>query len=102
MYTVRMKDLKFEWDVRKDKSNLKKHGVSFEEARSVFFDEYAVQFYDPDHSEDEDRFILLGNSLKLNTLVVCHCFRERETLVRIVSARKADSDEEQTYWSYRS
>lgn len=102
MYTVHMKELKFEWDIRKNKANAKKHGVNFEEARSVFFDEYAVQFYDPDHSEDEDRFILLGTSLKLNTLVVCHCFRENETVVRIISARKADSEEEQTYWSYRA
>jgi uncharacterized protein len=102
MYTVRMKELMFEWDTRKDKANIKKHGVSFEEARSAFFDEYAIQFYDPDHSGDEERFILLGSSYKLKTLVVCHCFRKEETIVRIISARKADNDEEQTYWSYRS
>ena len=96
-----MVDLTFEWDNRKDKANLKKHGVSFEEARSAFFDENALQFYDPDHSETEDRFILLGASHKLNTLVVCHYFREEETVIRIISARKADADEEKTYWSYR-
>jgi uncharacterized DUF497 family protein len=93
--------LRFEWDKKKDKSNTKKHGVSFEEAQTVFFDEHAIQFFDPEHSESEDRFILLGASFKSNTLVVCHCFREEETRVRIISARKADKDEEQVYWSER-
>jgi uncharacterized protein len=96
-----MRNLKFDWDSRKNKSNIKKYGVSFAEARSAFFDEYALQFFDPDHSESEDRFILLGTSHKLNTLVVCHCFREEDTLIRIISARKADKDETQVYWSYR-
>ena len=101
MYTVRMYDLHFEWDKRKDKANVKKHGVFFEEARSVFYDEFALQFLDPDHSDTEDRFILLGHSHRINTLVVCHCFREDETTIRIISARKADAEEEQAYWSYR-
>lgn len=101
MYTVHMKNLIFEWDKKKEKANIKKHGVSFEEARTVFFDEYAMLFYDPDHSEDEDRFILLGTSHKLNTLVLCHCFREKETKVRIISARKADKDESLVYWNLR-
>ena len=101
MYNVHMKKLTFEWDKRKEKANIKKHGVSFEEARTAFFDENAIQFYDPDHSEDEDRFILLGTSYKLNMLVVCHCFREEETKVRIISARKADKDEAKTYWDFR-
>ncbi len=96
-----MKQLEFEWDDRKDRVNSKKHGVSFDEARTVFFDEYAIQFFDPEHSESEDRFILLGTSFKLKTLVVCHCFRQEETVVRIISARKADKDEEQVYWSER-
>jgi len=96
-----MNQLKFEWDTKKDKSNSKKHGVTFEEAKTVFFDEYAIQFFDPDHSEGEDRFILLGTSFKSKTIIVCHCFRENETLVRIISARKADKDEEQAYWSER-
>jgi len=96
-----MKQLKFEWDKKKDKSNAKKHGVSFDEARTVFFDEQAIQFYDPEHSDEEDRFILLGTSFKLKTLVVCHCFREDETKIRIISARKADTEEEQVYWSNR-
>ncbi len=101
MYNVRMKELKFEWDVNKDKTNTKKHDVTFDEARTAFFDEYAIDFYDPDHSEVEDRFILLGNSFKLNTVVVCHCFREGETKVRIISARKANKQEQKAYWKYR-
>ncbi|VAX01958.1 hypothetical protein MNBD_GAMMA22-2580 [hydrothermal vent metagenome] len=96
-----MKRLEFEWDNKKDKTNIKKHGVSFHEARTVFYDEYAIQFFDPEHSEDEDRFILLGSSFNLKTLVICHCFREKETIIRIISARKADKDEEQYYWSER-
>ncbi len=96
-----MKNLEFEWDTKKDKSNTKKHGVSFEEARTAFYDEYAIQFFDPEHSESEDRFLLLGSSFNLKTLVVCHCFREEETVIRIISARKADKDEEQFYWSER-
>lgn len=96
-----MKWLKFEWDDNKDKANARKHGVSFDEAQTVFYDEYAIQFFDPEHSESEDRFILLGTSFKLNALVVCHCFRRDETVVRIISARKADIDEAQVYWSKR-
>jgi len=88
----------FEWDTAKAKANVKKHGVTFEEARSVFFDEYALQYFDPDHSEEEDRFILLGTSFTLNTVVVCHCYREGEMKVRIISARKADQDETKAYW----
>ena len=96
-----MKELRIEWDESKAKANVKKHGVSFEEARTVFYDENAIQFYDPDHSDDEDRFILLGLSFKVQVLVVCHCFRESETVVRIISARKADKDEEHEYWRQR-
>lgn len=96
-----MDELRFEWDDEKEKINIRKHGISFDEARTVFFDEKAVQFFDPDHSEDEDRFILLGISFKLRTLVICHCFRESETVVRLFSARKADRDEKQEYWRRR-
>ncbi len=96
-----MKQLKFEWDNKKNKTNTRKHGVSFEEAQTTFYDEYAIQFFDPEHSEDEDRFILLGTSFKLKTLVICHCFRQEETVIRIISARKADKEEEQEYWSRR-
>lgn len=93
--------LRFEWDKRKEKANIKKYGISFEEARTVFYDENAIQFFDPDHSDDEDRFILLGISFKLRLLVVCHCFRESDSVIRIISARKADSNEENEYWRYR-
>ena len=96
-----MNNLKFEWDKRKESANVKKHGVTFDEARTSFYDENALQFFDPDHSDEEDRFILLGVSHKLNTLVVCHCFREKETYVLIISARKADKDEGHFYWSKR-
>lgn len=96
-----MDELHFEWDKQKDKANIKKHGISFDDARSVFYDEKAIQFFDPDHSDDEDRFILLGISFKLKVLVVCHCFRESDRVIRIISARKADGDEEQEYWRNR-
>ena len=96
-----MNELRFEWDKRKEKTNIKKHGVSFNEARAVFYDENAMQFFDHDHSENEDRFILVRISFKLRILVVCHCFRESETIVRIISARKADGDEEKEYWRHR-
>ncbi len=96
-----MDELKFEWDINKDKINTHKHGVSFDEARTVFYDEYAIQFYDSEHSENEDRFILLGTSFKLKALVVCHCFKAEDTIVRIISARRADKDEQQAYWSKR-
>ena len=93
-----MNRMRFEWDGKKEKTNIKKHGISFDEASSAFYDENAIQFFDPDHSEGEDRFILLGISFKLRVLVVCHCFRKEETVVRIISARKADRGEENEYW----
>ncbi len=96
-----MKKLQFEWDNNKDRINTSKHGVSFDEAQTAFYDEYAIQFFDPEHSESEERFLLLGTSFKLKILVVCHCFREEETVVRIISARKADTDESKVYWSER-
>ena len=100
-YIVHMIEIEFIWDGQKSNANAKKHGVSFEEARTAFYDEQSVVFFDPDHSEDEDRFILLGVSFKLRVLVVCHCFRESEAVVRIISARKADRDEERAYWERR-
>ena len=93
-----MNELRFEWDERKNSANIKKHKVSFEEAETVFKDENAIQYFDPDHSEDEDRFILLGLSTKLRALVVCHCFRQSELVIRIISARKADKSEKRVYW----
>ena len=94
-----MTELSFEWDANKDESNLRKHGISFEDAKTVFYDENAILFHDPDHSDEEDRFILLGVSLKIQVLVVCHCLRDEESVVRIISARRADRDEEKDYWN---
>lgn len=97
MYIVHMTDLSFEWDETKSKTNKSKHGVSFEEAQTVFFDEHAMRFLDPDHSEQEERFILLGISFKLRVLVVCHCYRKSDTVIRIISARKAIKTESNSY-----
>ena len=91
----------FEWDDKKDKTNKRQHGVSFEEARTAFYDENAIQYFDPDHSDEEGRFILVGISFKLKVLVVCHCFRESDSVIRIISARKADKEEEYEYWRMR-
>ena len=91
-----MNSLRFEWDARTATANLKKHGISFEEAKSVFFDERAKLIDDPDHSEDEDRFILLGLSHSLRIVVVCHCYRD-ENVIRIISARKATVRELKEY-----
>lgn len=90
-------DLVFEWDERKNSANRQKHGVSFEEARSAFLDENARVLPDPEHSHAEERFILLGLSASLRILVVCHCYREEESIVRIISARKADREEQRQY-----
>lgn len=92
-----MKKYSFEWDETKAQINLKKHKVSFEEAESVFYDEQALIYYDPDNSEEEDRFLLLGTSFKLKQLVVCHCLRDNESKIRIISARKADKLESIAY-----
>jgi uncharacterized protein len=94
-----MSELHFVWDARKSQGNLAKHGVSFGEAQTAFQDENAKVYFDPDHSDEEERFILLGLSFQLRVLVVCHCYRESETLVRIISARKADKGEQGNYWS---
>lgn len=96
-----MEKLHFIWDDEKNRANTRKHGVTFEDAISSFNDEYAREFYDPDHSDEEDRFLLLGLSARLRVLVVSHCFRESETLIRIISARKADKQEHQDYWDQR-
>ena len=92
-----MTDLRFEWDERKDLENRRKHGISFEEARSVFGDENALLIGDPDHSGEEDRFVLVGFSFLLRVLVVCHCYREAESVIRIISARKANKRERDAY-----
>jgi uncharacterized DUF497 family protein len=89
--------LSFEWDDRKSRANKRKHRVSFEEAQTVFYDDEALLRDDPDHSEDEDRFVLLGVSTALRTLVVCHCYRESDQVIRIISARKANRSEVREY-----
>ena len=92
-----MSSLRIVWDPKKDAANRRKHGVTFEEAHTVFFDENAIEFFDPDHSEDEDRFLLLGLSFRLRVLVVCHCHRESDGIIRIISARKATRKERSHY-----
>jgi uncharacterized protein len=87
--------LRFEWDESKNRANQRKHGVSFEEAETVFYDDRALLLDDPD--EDEDRFVLLGLSATLRTLVVCHCYREQDAVIRIISARKAHREERTEY-----
>ncbi|MCM8539012.1 MAG: BrnT family toxin [Lentisphaeraceae bacterium] len=89
--------LYFEWDEAKAKSNLDKHGVSFEEAKSVFYDSDAKEFYDDENSDWEDRFLLLGLSSKTKLLMICHCYKESESVIRIISARKATKNESKHY-----
>lgn len=89
--------LKFEWDENKNKTNIEKHGISFEEASSVFLDEEALIIADEEHGDDEERFILIGFSLRANLLVVCHCYRQEDSIIRIISARKADKKESEQY-----
>lgn len=90
-------DLQFEWDPAKNAINLRRHKVSFEEASTVFLDENALLIDDPDHSEEEDRFVLLGLSSSLRILLVCHCYRPKMGKIRLISARKADRQERQYY-----
>jgi len=96
-YSVVMSNIKFEWDAKKASANEKKHGVSFDEARTVFFDENAKLIDDPDHSTDEERFVLLGLSSSLKLLLVCHCYRQDGNVIRIISARKASTQESKQY-----
>jgi len=92
-----MSALHFEWDDEKAAANVSKHGISFEEAKSVFRDERAKLISDPDHSDDEDRFVLLGLSATLRLLVVCHCYRDEKHVIRIISAQKATAKESKSY-----
>lgn len=92
-----MEGLEFEWDEKKNRANRRKHGVSFEEAQTAFADEHGLLIDDPQHSSDEDRFVLLGLSASLNVLVVCHCYRAGGDTIRIISARRADSHERGEY-----
>ena len=92
-----MKPLRFEWDEVKNRESQRKHKVSFEEARTVFYDEDAIEFFDDDHSKHEDRFLLLGLSSRLRMLMICHCLREDGDVIRIISARKAKPNERKLY-----
>ena len=92
-----MSTLRFEWDERKALANAKKHRISFEETKSVFVDDRAKLIDDPDHSEEEDRFVLLGLSSSLRVLVVCHCYRDEGNVIRFISARKATIKESKSY-----
>jgi uncharacterized DUF497 family protein len=92
-----MIELQFDWEPVKAKENLRKHGISFDEAQTVFYDDYAMEFYDDTHSEYEDRFLLLGLSSRLRLIMVCHCCRESESVIRIISARKATANEAKFY-----
>ena len=87
----------FDWCENKNRINLEKHGITFEEASTVFFDDRAILFDDPEHSIDEDRFLLLGMSETAKVCIVCHCYRESDTVIRIISARQATRKEEQRY-----
>ena len=92
-----MQDLRFEWDQRKNTQNKRKHGVSFEEAETVFLDDRALLLDDPDHSGREERLVLLGMSATLRMLVVCHCYRASGHVIRLISARKATATERESY-----
>ncbi|MEK6744247.1 MAG: BrnT family toxin [Nitrospirota bacterium] len=92
-----MAQVSFEWDKEKSASNQKKHGISFEEAQTVFLDEKALMIHDPDSAADEDRFILLGLSAKFRILIACHCYRKSSEVIRIISARKATRAEQRPY-----
>lgn len=96
-----MEEIRFEWDENKNEINKKKHKISFEEAKTVFYDSEALVISDPEHSQEEERFIILGLSQKANLLVVCHCYRASDTVIRIISARKATKTESRQYneWS---
>ena len=90
-------DSKFSWDEEKNKENIKKHGISFEQAQYVFFDENAIVEYDDEHSKDEDRFVIIGSDMEFKILMVCHCYRENSKIIRIISARKATRNEQNQY-----
>lgn len=95
-----MEAIKFQWDPNKAEINLQKHKISFQEAATVFDDVDALVIDDPDHSVEEDRFIILGFSAKANLLVVCHCYRESDRVIRLISARKATTKESHQYYEY--
>jgi uncharacterized protein len=95
-----MKEITFEWDSNKAQTNERKHGISFEEAETAFYDRNGRVLDDPDHSQDEDRYILLGLSESFGLIMVCHVYRENDTCIRIISARRATKTEKQQYQGF--
>jgi uncharacterized DUF497 family protein len=93
-----MNSISFSWDNRKNTANQKRYRVSFEEAQTVFFDDHAIEYYDPDHSESEDRFLMLGQRSQVRVLVVSYTLRKAGTEIRIISARKATKKEQKAYF----
>ncbi len=96
-----MGNIAFAWDPKKARANITKHGVSFPEAQTAFLDEHARLLDDPDHSDDEERFVLLGYSFEARCLIVSHCYRQDDTMIRLISARRATPTEEADYWRFR-
>jgi uncharacterized DUF497 family protein len=92
-----MKQLSFTWDPNKNKENIRKHKISFEEAKDVFYDDDAILFDDPEHSAEEDRFLIIGRVRNLNVYVVSHCYKEKDGVIRLISARKATKKEREIY-----
>ena len=95
-----MESIRFEWDENKNQTNKVKHGIDFEEAKTVFYDDDAIVFDDPDHSMEEERFLILGISKHENLCIVSHCYRGEDNIIRIISARKATRNETKTYNRY--
>jgi uncharacterized DUF497 family protein len=93
-----MKSITFSWDDKKNEVNKNKHKVAFDEAETVFYDENAIEFFDPDHSENENRFLMLGLSNRLRVLVVSYCLRKEDSEIRMISARKATKKEQKEYF----
>lgn len=95
-----MENIRFEWDENKNQLNKVKHGIDFNEAATVFFDENAIMFDDPEHSMEEERFLILGITKHENLCIVSHCYRGKDNIIRIISARKATKNETKTYYKY--
>lgn len=100
MYNIIISEIIFEWDENKNRINQTKHGITFEEAKTVFYDDNAIVFDDPDHSMEEERFLILGFSKRENLCIVSHCYRDKDNTIRIISARKATKNEAKIYYEY--
>lgn len=95
-----MEGIRFEWDETKNQINKVKHGIGFEEAQTVFYDDNAIMFDDPEHSMEEERFLILGITKHENLCIVSHCYRDKDEVIRIISARKATKNETKVYHRY--